>query len=126
MDEIIYNALKSYYNYLGKVGYTEECLSNKLLILAFYRDFMLKDYRGLLNKNDYHLIEVALNGVYGSECLIPYPDYLKMGKLHLGEMTEMAHRVKILENTDVVKLIHNLENAEDSLDYDIKVVAEED
>ena len=26
-----------------------------------------------------------------------------MGKLHLGEMTEMAQRVKILEDTEVLK-----------------------
>jgi hypothetical protein len=62
------------------------------------------DYRGLLSKADYSLIEQALNCLYGSTCLIPYPDYLKMGKLHLGEMTEMAQRIKRAEDTEVVKV----------------------
>jgi hypothetical protein len=70
------------------------------------------DYRGLLSKDDYRLIEKALDCLYGSTCLIPYPDYLKMNKLHLGEMTEMAQRVKTLEDTDVVKVIHSDESDE--------------
>lgn len=49
-----------------------------------------------------------------------------MGKLHLGEMTELAQRLKNLEETDVVKVIHNLKDAEDNLDSDICFVAEED
>jgi hypothetical protein len=103
MDEIIYNAFGSYYNALEKLGYISYPQSQKLLLLCFYRDFVFHDYRGLLNKEDYYLIERALDCLWGSTCLIPYPDYLKMGKLHIGEMTEMAQRVKNLENTSVLK-----------------------
>ena len=103
MDEIIYNAFGSYYNVLEKLGYISYPQSQKLLLLCFYRDFVFHDYRGLLNKEDYYLIEGALDCLWGSTCLIPYPDYLKMGKLHIGEMTEMAQRVKNLEDTSVLK-----------------------
>ena len=103
MDEIIYNAFSSYYNVLEKLGYISYPQSQKLLLLCFYRDFVFHDYRGLLNKEDYYLIERALDCLWGSTCLIPYPDYLKMGKLHIGEMTEMAQRVKNLEDTSVLK-----------------------
>ena len=103
MDEIIYNAFGSYYNALEKLGYISYPQSQKLLLLCFYRDFVFHDYRGLLNKEDYYLIERALDCLWGSTCLIPYPDYLKMGKLHIGEMTEMAQRVKNLEDTSVLK-----------------------
>ena len=103
MDEIIYNAFGSYYNVLEKLGYISYPQSQKLLLLCFYRDFVFHDYRGLLNKEDYYLIERALDCLWGSTCLIPYPDYLKMGKLHIGEMTEMAQRVKNLEDTNVLK-----------------------
>ena len=103
MDEIIYNAFGSYYNVLEKLGYISYPQSQKLLLLCFYRDFVFHDYRGLLNKEDYYLIERALDCLWGSTCLIPYPDYLKMGKLHIGEMTEMAQRVKNLEDTSVLK-----------------------
>ena len=59
-------------------------------------------------------------------CLIPYPDYLKMGKLHLGEVTELAQRVKNIEDTEVVKLIHDLDNAEGTLPSDVLLYAEEE
>ena len=103
MDEILYNALTGYYNALEKFGYMQDSQTDKLLLLCFYRDFVFNDYRGRITKDDYHLIERALDCFWGSSCLIPYPDYLKMGKLHIGEMTEMANRVKVLEDTEVLK-----------------------
>ena len=94
--------------------------AKKLLLLIFYRDFVYHDYRGLLSREDYLLIERALDCLWGSTCLIPYPDYLKMGKLHLGEMTEMAQRVKNLEDTEVLKAM-NVE----SISGDIVITREE-
>ena len=124
MDEIIYNALGSYYHALELKGYMPNIQAQKLLLLIFYRDFMFHDYRGLLSREDYLLIERALDCLWGSSCLIPYPDYLKMGKLHLGEMTEMAQRVKTLENEPVVKVVHSMDGQEDP-DADIVFTEEE-
>ena len=103
MDNIIFNAITQYYTALSKLGYHKYGDVFSLLVLCFLRDFVYQDYRGTLSKNDYSIIEKALNCLFGSNCLIPYPDYLKMGKLHIGEMTEMAHRVKTLEETEVLK-----------------------
>ena len=103
MDNIIYNAIVKYYTALSKVGYYKYGDVFKLLVLCFIRDFVYHDYRGVLSRADYHIIERALNCLFGSSCLIPYPDYLKMSKLHIGEMTEMAHRVTALEETEVLK-----------------------
>ena len=122
MDNIIYNSLSNYYHALELQGYMAYTHTQRLLLLIFYRDFTLRDYRGLLSKEDYHLIEKALDCLWGSSCLIPYPDYLKMGKLHLGEMTEMAQRVKTLEDTEVLKPMV----LEDSDDSDITITVEED
>lgn len=121
MDEILYNALTKYYHALELKGYMANSNAVKLLILIFFRDFVFHDYRGLITKEDYHLIEKALDCIYGSTCLIPYPDYLKMGKLYLGEMTEMAQRVKTLEDTPVLKLL-NTEDAESNPNSDVLVV----
>lgn len=103
MDNILYDSLCSYYHALELQGYMSHSHTQRLLLLIFYRDFTLKDYRGLLSKDDYHLIEKALDCLWGSSCLIPYPDYLKMNKLCLGATTEMAYRVKALEDTKVLK-----------------------
>ena len=97
MDNLLYSALSSYYNALSKKGYMAHHHALKLLVLIFYRDFVYHDYGGLISEKDYKQIEKALNCLYGSTCLIPYPDYLKMGKLHLSEVTELAQRVKALE-----------------------------
>lgn len=68
------------------------------------------------------LIEKALDCLYGSTCLIPYPDYLKMGKLHLGEMTELVQRIENLENTNVLKAF----DADSEGNSDIIIVSSEE
>jgi len=103
MDNIIYRSITQYYDALSKIGYQKYEDVFRLLVLSFFRDFAFEDYRARLSREDYLLIERALDCLWGSTCLIPYPDYLKMGKLHLGEMTEMAQRVKNLEDTSVLK-----------------------
>lgn len=123
MDEVLFEALSKYYHALEKKGYMSKSHSNKLLILGFYRDFVYNDYKGLLSKEDYCLIERALDCIYGTSCLIPYPDYLKMNKLNLGAITELAQRVKSLEDTEVVKMIHNTAKPED-VESDVLIVSE--
>lgn len=121
MDEILYNALTKYYHALELKGYMANSHAVKLLVLIFFRDFIFHDYRGLITKEDYYLIEKALDCIYGSTCLIPYPDYLKMGKLYLGEMTEIAQRVKTLEDIPVLKLL-DTEDAESNPNSDVLVI----
>lgn len=107
MGEYIYQALCHYFKALEKTGYYKQKDTLKLLVLLFTSDFVFSDYRGILSRADYKIIEKALNCLFGSSCLIPYPDYLKMGKLHLGEITEMAQRIKNIEDTEVVKVFKN-------------------
>ena len=122
MDSIIYDALSSYYHALELKGYMSNSHAMKLLLLIFYRDFVFHDYRGLISRDDYLLIERALDCLWGSTCLIPYPDYLKMGKLHLGEITELASRVRTLEDTDVLKAF----DADGTGDSDIIIISDVD
>lgn len=97
MDNFVYTIIDNYFKALSKLGYLNTKKVHSLLVLIFYRNLMYYDYRGYISKDDYKLIERALNCLYGSTCLIPYPDYLKMNKLRLGEMTELASRTKNLE-----------------------------
>ena len=93
MDKVLYDSLCRYFATLAKVGNVSYNSVDKLLVLIFYKHFIYEDYRGNLSKEDYSIIEQALDCLFGSTCLIPYPNYLEMGKLHLGDMTEMAHRI---------------------------------
>ena len=122
MDEILLSTLTDYYKVLQRRGFFSYSGTMKILVLCFFRDFVFCDYRGILSKEDYHNIEKALNCLFGSNCLIPYPDYLKMGKLHLGEMTELAQRIKNVENTDVLKAF----DADGTGDSDIVILADEE
>ena len=120
MDELIYNALENYYSTLSKLGYLSDSQTYKLLVLSFYRDFMFNDYRGFLTEEDYKKIEEALDCIYGTTCLIPYPDYLDIRTknhssgsginintfgLRFGTITEIAQRTRNLEDTNVLKLV---------------------
>ena len=125
MDKVLYDSLCRYFATLAKVGNVSYNSVDKLLVLMFYKHFVYEDYRGYLSKDDYRSIEMALDCLFGSTCLIPYPDYLKMGKLHLGEITEMAQRVKTLEDTDVVKVMHDFENA-DNVQSDVMIVTNDE
>ena len=122
MDNVVYNAVKGYYDTITKLGYYKYGDVFKLLVLCFFRDFVYNDYRGIISRADYFEIEKALNCLFGTTCLIPYPDYLKMGKLHIGEMTELAQRVKTLEDTEVLMAF----DADGTGDSDIIIKAEED
>lgn len=103
MDDVLYESLSRYFHALEVKGYMPYKDAVKLLVLSFYRDFVFNDYRGLISEKDYCCIEMALNCLYGSTCLIPYPNYVKMGRLHLSDVTELAHRVEALEKTKVIK-----------------------
>ena len=122
MDEMLYNSLGSYFHALELKGYMPKKDMQKLLLLIFYRDFVFSDYRGILSREDYLLIERALDCLYGTTCLIPYPDYLKMGKLHLGEVTELSQRLKTIENTDVLKAF----DPDGTSDSDIVITSSEE
>ena len=121
MDNIVFNTISDYYKILQRRGYHSYADVKKILVLGFYWNFVTSDYRGLIEKKDYSLIERALNCLFGSTCLIPYPDYLKMGKLHIGEITEMAQRVKTLEETEVLKAFDG-----DDENSDIVILSEDE
>lgn len=122
MDELVYETLATYFNVLEKTGYLADNHTYNLLVLLFYKEYIFNDYRGYLTKEDYKLIEKALDCLYGNTCLIPYPDYLKMGKLHLGEATELACRLKTLEDTEVLKEMQKTEILPES---DIVIIKQE-
>lgn len=77
MDNIVYNAFLNYFNTLEVTGYLAYSQSQKLLVLNLYKDLLSGNYDEYLNEEDRKLINKALDCIYGSTCLVPYPDYLK-------------------------------------------------
>lgn len=73
---------------------------NKLLVLTLVQEFIDNDFRGYLNKEDYSIIGQALYCIYGTTCLIPYPDYYNCKTrrvMYTGSCSELAHKVDTLE-----------------------------
>lgn len=114
MERIVYNSLCNYFNILEKLGYVSDKHTYKVLVLSFYWDYIYNFPGHILSRDDYMLIEKALDCLYGSTCLIPYPDYLKMGKLHLGQMEEINARLKRLENAKVVEGENHIQDIPDT------------
>jgi len=128
MDEYIFEVLERYYKALEYKGYVADNNLFKMLLLSFYRDVIYSNNKGFIDKDDYITIERALDCIYGSDCIIPYPDYIdyKMHaesyeesnapsymstvdstnefKLYLGNFSELSQRIAQLEDTKVVKL----------------------
>lgn len=77
MDNIVYNAFLNYFNTLEVTGYLAYKQAQKLLVLNLYKTLLSGNYDEYLNEEDRKLINKALDCIYGSTCLVPYPDYLK-------------------------------------------------
>lgn len=97
MDKFVFYILERYFDVLGNTGYYRRKDVEKLLVLVFLYELLYSDYRGYVGKKHYGIINRALECLYGTTCLIPYADYLKMGKLKIGEMAEVISRVSKLD-----------------------------
>lgn len=119
MDEILYNSIVKYFSSLKEVGYVSYDDMQSLLFLSAVQEFVYKDFRGFITENDYREIERALYKVFGTSCLVPYPEYCNnnsMNKLHLGDISEISYRihrdnsivkaVKQLQKTGIIKTQH--------------------
>lgn len=75
------NSLKSYFNALTQFGYKKQADVDKLLAYIFIEELLTGEMRFFITEDDYRLIEKALNCLYGSSCLIPYPKYINEDSL---------------------------------------------
>lgn len=76
MDNVLYKSLSRYFNILSKLGYMNYTDVNKLLALIFIYDLLESDCNTFITEDEYRVIGGALYCLYGSNCLIPYPEYI--------------------------------------------------
>ena len=98
----VYTAITKYFGHITNTGYMRQDNVNKLLLLITVYNLLDNDFRALVSEDDYKLINNALYCLYGSTCLIPFPDYYnnKANRvMYKGSMSELAHRVAIVEST---------------------------
>ena len=120
MVEQTYNAVNKYFNNLCNTGYMSQTEVNKLMAFVIIQELIDNDFRGFITEQDYNYIGKALYCLYGSNCLIPYPDYYS-GKnkriMYTGSISELTHRIEKAEET--------LEVFNNFLDEDIVIPGDE-
>ena len=97
----VYTAITKYFGHITNTGYMRQDNVNKLLLLIAVYNLLDNDFRALVSEDDYKLINNALYCLYGSTCLIPFPDYYnnKANSMYKGSISELAHRVAVTEST---------------------------
>lgn len=83
MDNMIYNILNNYFNALTNTGYKSYNSVEKILALICIQEF-LDEFKCYISDEDYSRINKALTCLYGSDCLIPYPDYYNNSTMSTG------------------------------------------
>lgn len=100
MVNYIYDALCRYFGHLCNTGYMKQSEVNKLFLLTIIQKLIDCDFRGLVSEDDYDLINSVLYKLYGTSCLIPYPDYYNSNNKRIMftcSISELVHRVERLE-----------------------------
>lgn len=98
----VYDALTRYFNTLENVGYIKYNDTKKVFLYATIQWLLDNDFRGFVTEDDYKLIQKVLYCLYGSTCLIPYPDYYNNKTervMYRGSTSELAHRVTQIEKS---------------------------
>lgn len=76
MDKVLNESLTRYFSILSKLGYMSYSNVDKLLVLIFIDDLLRSDCKSFITEDEYRVIDNALYCLYGSTCLIPYPEYI--------------------------------------------------
>ena len=75
MDELVYNTLVQYFKLLANFGYVNYTNVYKVLFLISMQDLTTGGFRSLITEDDYRQIERALYKIFGTTCLVPYPQF---------------------------------------------------
>lgn len=77
MDKLLQESLTRYFNILSKLGYHKYEDVYKLIFLLFITDFLKSECKEFITKKDYDDIDEILYCLFGTTCLIPFPDFIR-------------------------------------------------
>lgn len=70
--------LENYFNILSQTGYYKYSSVYKILVFLFIDDILNTEMNTFITEDDYKLMVDILECLYGSECLIPYPEFKEL------------------------------------------------
>lgn len=75
LDNLAYTGISSYFQALSTLGYKGYKEVNKLLVLLLIEDLLRSSFSLYIDEEDYKTITNVLYCLFGSTCLIPYPEF---------------------------------------------------
>lgn len=99
----LFKSLKTYYNTLFNTGYKKYSDVNKLLVFNFITELLTGDMRVYITEPDYRIIQNALNCLYGSSCLISYPNYINDNS-PFGNLFSDSVTPRVTEVGDIIRI----------------------
>ena len=103
MDDLLYESCLRYFTSLANYGFKSEKDVKKLLFYVFIQE-LVNTTSIVISEEDYRHIENALYCMYGTTCLIPYPNYCERPMYaHLGDIAELSARMERAEETLVLQ-----------------------
>lgn len=104
----LYNSLVTYFNALSNFGYKKYTDVYKLLVYSFIEEMLTGPFRIYITEDDYKSISIALECLYGSSCLIPYPEYINEDSLFGKIFADEFIRNKNMEEGSIKSSESNL------------------
>ena len=74
--DVAIKALQKYFCTLSYLGYVNDESVKKLLVLLFLEE-LLSQWNPFVTENDYRIISKSLYKLFGNDCIIEFPDYIK-------------------------------------------------
>lgn len=103
------NAVNKYFHTLSNLGYKKDKEVNSLIAYLFLEEFLCGSMSQFITERDYNTIDKALYCLYGTSCMIPYPDY---ERTHIDVIKSMPDEYRISEDgilrmteTDSVRIV---------------------
>ena len=103
MDNLLYESCLRYFTSLANYGFRSEKDVKKLLLYVYIQE-LVNTTSIAIPEEDYKHLENALYCLYGTTCLIPYPNYCERPMYaHLGDIAELSARMAKVEEVNEVQ-----------------------
>lgn len=89
------NAVNKYFHTLSNLGYKKDKEVNSLIVFLFLEEFLCGPMSQFITERDYNTIDKALYCLYGTSCMIPYPDYKET---HIDVVKSMPDEYRVSED----------------------------
>ena len=98
----IFKAIESYFNAATKLGYVKDSDLDKLLVYIFIQEILEGDMSYFVDEKDFRLMEKALSCLFGTSCLLPYPQHANDDNL-FGHLEDDRVAIVRLKQEDLTR-----------------------